>query len=152
MYGSHTLIKICSYLTQFLKENHQNSTWKSLHVSHKSNCHGVKRCSQICHKHIHIMGWKDRLLGKLQTSKQNSNLWATWSLFNCPQQLLWVSQKNHQNSTWKSLLGCWGHFLYILFHCNTTAHSLMCMIHMQIQRTAWNMAFDMKQIVGEITV
>ena len=26
MHESHALIKICSYLTQFLKENHQNST------------------------------------------------------------------------------------------------------------------------------
>ena len=44
----------CSYLTQFLKEDDQNSTWKSLHVSHNIVC------SQICHKHIHMMGWKDQ--------------------------------------------------------------------------------------------
>ena len=34
VHGSHTLIQIPSYLTQFLKENDQNSTWKSLHVNH----------------------------------------------------------------------------------------------------------------------
>ena len=32
MHGSHMLIQIPSYLTQFLKENDQNSIWKSLHV------------------------------------------------------------------------------------------------------------------------
>ena len=42
----------------------------------------------------------------------------------------------------KQLLGCSGHFLYILFHCNPTAQIVMCMIHMQIQRTAWNGAFS----------
>ena len=44
----------CSYVTQFFKEDHQNSTWKSLHMSHNIVC------SQICHKHIPIMGWKDK--------------------------------------------------------------------------------------------
>ena len=61
VHGSHTLMKICSYLTQFLKENHQNSTWKSLHVSHNIVC------SQICHKHIHIMGWKDQASKEIAT-------------------------------------------------------------------------------------
>ena len=61
VHGSHTLIKICSYLTQFLKENPQNSTWKSLHVSHNIVC------SQICHKHIHIMGWKDQASKEIAT-------------------------------------------------------------------------------------
>ena len=61
MHGSHTLIKICSYLTEFFKENHQNSTWKSLHVSHNIVC------SQICHKHIHIMGWKDQKRKEMAT-------------------------------------------------------------------------------------
>ena len=65
------LIKICSYLTQFLKENHQNSTWKSLHVSHNIVC------SQICHKHIHIMGWKD------QTSKEIATCGKFVSLSSC---------------------------------------------------------------------
>ena len=45
----------------------------------------------------------------------------------------------------KLLLGCSGHFLFILCHCNPTAHSPTCMIHVQTQRTAWNMAFHMKQ-------
>ena len=52
----------------------------------------------------------------------------------------------------KLLLGCSGHFLFYLCHSNPIAHSLTCMIHVQIQRTAWNVAFHMKQIVGEITV
>ena len=39
----------------------------------------------------------------------------------------------------KQLLGCSGHFLYILFHCNPTAQIVMYMIHMQIQRNAWNL-------------
>ena len=58
VYGSHTLLKIPSYLTQFFTENHQNSTRKSLHVSDNMVY------SQICHKYIHIMGGKD------QTSKE----------------------------------------------------------------------------------
>ena len=61
----------CSYLTQFLKEDHQNSTWKSLHVSHNIVC------SQICHKHIHIMGWKD------QASKEIVACWMFVSLSSC---------------------------------------------------------------------
>ena len=69
---------------------------------------------------------------KRPSKQRNSNLWEV-----CFSQ---------------QLLGCWGHFLYILFHCNSTADSLTCTIHMQAQRTAWNMAFDMKQIVGKITV
>ena len=128
MRGSHTLIKICSYLTQFLKENHQNSTWESLHVSHNIVY------SQICHKHNQIMGWKD------QTSKK---------IATCGKFLSAAVVR-------KQLLGCSSHFLYISFNCNPTAHSLTHMIHKQTQRTArrpaWNMAFHMKQIVGEITV
>ena len=62
MYGSHTLVQIPSYLTQFPTQNDQNSTGKSLHVSHNMVY------SQICHKYIHIMvgggGVKD------QTSKE----------------------------------------------------------------------------------
>ena len=53
--GSNTVIKIPSYLTQFLKKNDQNSTWKSLHMSHSIFY------SHICHKYFHIMGWKDTL-------------------------------------------------------------------------------------------
>ena len=41
----------------------------------------------------------------------------------------------------KLLLGCSGHFLFILCHCNPLAHSVMCTIHMQLQRTAWNVGF-----------
>ena len=58
MHGSHRLLKIPSYLTQFLTQNDQNSTRKSLHVSDNMVY------SQICHKYIHIMG------GKHQTSKE----------------------------------------------------------------------------------
>ena len=58
---SHTLIQISSYLTEFLKENDQNSTWKSLHVSHNI------LYSQICHKHIHIMAWKDQKRKEITT-------------------------------------------------------------------------------------
>ena len=47
------------------------STWKSLHVSHNIVC------SQICHKHIHIMGWKD------QTSKQIATYGKFVSLSSC---------------------------------------------------------------------
>ena len=39
---------------QFLKENQKNSTWKSLQVSHNIIY------SQISHKYIHIMAWKDQ--------------------------------------------------------------------------------------------
>ena len=42
-----------TFHTEFLKENDQNSTWKSLHVSHNIVY------NKICHKYIHIMGWKD---------------------------------------------------------------------------------------------
>ena len=41
----------------------------------------------------------------------------------------------------KLLLGCSGHFLFILCHCNRLAHSVMCTIHVQLQRTAWNVGF-----------
>ena len=58
VHESHMLLQIPSYLTQFLTQNHQNSTRKSLHVSDKMVY------SQICHKYIHIMGGKD------QTSKE----------------------------------------------------------------------------------
>ena len=30
----------------------------------------------------------------------------------------------------KLLLGCWGHFLYILYHYNPTAYSITCTVHM----------------------
>ena len=73
LHGRNTLVKNCSYLTQFLKENHQNSTWISLHVSHNIVC------SQIFHKQIHIRGWKD------QTSKEI----ATCGKFVSPQQSCW---------------------------------------------------------------
>ena len=46
----------------------------------------------------------------------------------------------------KLLLGCWGHFLYIFCHYNQTGHSVMCTIHMQLQRTAWNVAFYIKAV------
>ena len=70
MHGSHTLIKICSYLTVSQRES-SKSTWKSLHVSHNIVC------SQIGHKHIHIMGWKD------QTSKEIATCGKFASLSSC---------------------------------------------------------------------
>ena len=42
----------------------------------------------------------------------------------------------------KLLLGCWSHFLYIFCHYNQTGHSVMCTIYVQLQRTAWNVAFQ----------
>ena len=50
----------------------------------------------------------------------------------------------------KLLLGCWGHFLFILCHCNPRAHNLMCMIHMQTQQTVWSVGFHMKHTSGHI--
>ena len=49
MYVSHTLLKIPSHSTQYLTQNDQNSTRKSLHVSDNIVY------SEICHKYIHIM-------------------------------------------------------------------------------------------------
>ena len=68
-------VPLQSNSTQFLKENYQNSTWKSLYVSHNTSN------SQICHKYIHIMAWKN------QKRKQK----ATCGKFVSPQQLLWAS-------------------------------------------------------------
>ena len=70
VHGSHTLIKICSYLTVSQRKS-SKFTWKSLHVSHNIVC------SQICHKHIHIMGWKD------QTSKEIATCGKFVSLSSC---------------------------------------------------------------------
>ena len=64
----------CTWHTQFLKENHQNSTWKSLHVSHNTSY------SQICHKYIHIMGWKD------QKRKQRQPVGSLFLLNSCCEQ------------------------------------------------------------------
>ena len=61
MHMSHTLIQISSHLTQFHKENDQNFTWKTLHVSHNI------LYSQICHKHIPIMVWKDQKRKEIAT-------------------------------------------------------------------------------------
>ena len=52
--GPHINLDSFTFHRQFLKENYQNSTWKSLHVSHNIVY------NQICHKHIHIMAWKDQ--------------------------------------------------------------------------------------------
>ena len=103
----------------------QNSTWKSLHVSHNIVY------SLICHKQLHIMGWKD------QKSKEIASFGS-----------LFLSAAVVR----KQLLDWSGHFLFILCQCNPLAHSVTCMIHMQLQRTAWNVGFHMKQIVEEITV
>ena len=52
---------------------------------------------------------------KRPKKKRNSNLWEV-----CFSSAAVVS---------KLLLGCLGHFLYILCHCNSTAHSVMCTVH-----------------------
>ena len=73
--------------------------------------------------------------------------------FRCPKKhqlvgtlFLWATVVSNQLLAWSR------HFLCILCHCNPTLHNLTCTIHMQTQRTASNVAFHMKQIVGEITV
>ena len=53
---------------------------------------------------------------KRPKKKRNSNLWEV-----CFSLAAVVS---------KLLLRCCGHFLYILCHCNSTAHSVMCTVHM----------------------
>ena len=55
-------------------KNGQNSTWKSLHVSDNMVY------SEICHKYIHIMGWKD------QTSKEIATCEKLDSLSSCCEQ------------------------------------------------------------------
>ena len=100
MHGSHTLIKICSYLTTL-------STIKSVTNS--------------------FISWPEKT-----KKKRNSNVWEV-----CFSSADVVS---------KQLLGCSGHFLCILCHCNPPADRLMCMIYVQVQRTAWNVAFHMKKI------
>ena len=141
------LLQILWYLTQFLKENHQNSTWKSLHVNRAREPH-VNLDSFIFHsfskKIIKIplenpWTWVTTLstiksvtntfisLGEKTKKKRNNNLWEV-----CFSSAAVVS---------KLLLGCSGHFLFILCHWNPTVHSLTCMIHVQLQRTAWNVTF-----------
>ena len=62
---------------QFLTKNHQNSTWKSLHVSHN-----IIVYNEICHKYIYIMGWKDQISKEI----------ATCQNFGSPENLLWESR------------------------------------------------------------
>ena len=126
VYGSHTLLQIPSHFTQFLK--------KKLSKFHLK----IPACESQ-----HCLWWNLSQIhsndGVKRPNKQrNSNLWKTLFL-----SAAVVS---------KLLLGCSGHFLFILCHCNPTAHSVTCMIHVQLQKTAWNMTFHMKQIVEEITV
>ena len=59
------------FVTQFFKVNDQNSTWKSLHMSHNIFYY------KICQKYIHIMGWKD------QTSKEIATCGNSVSLSSC---------------------------------------------------------------------
>ena len=68
VHGSYTAIQIPSHFTQFLTQNDQISTWKSLHLSYNIVY------SQICHKYIHIMGWKDQISREI----------ATWQNFASP--------------------------------------------------------------------
>ena len=65
--------------------------------------------------------------GEKTKKKRNNNLWEV-----CFSSAAVVS---------KLLLGCSGHFLFILCHWNPTVHSLTCTIHVQLQRTAWNVTF-----------
>ena len=110
VHGRHMLIKICSYVTQFLTKNvikfHLKiPTLESQHclqsnLSQIHSYHGLKRPKK----------------------KRNNNLWEVYF-----SSVAVVS---------KQLLGCSGHFLFILCHCNPTAHSVMCTVYMQLQRTA----------------
>ena len=75
VHGSHLSLQSLSHSTQYLTQNDQNSTRKSLHV----NCNFVY--SQICHKSIHIMG------GGRPNKQRNSNL--SEPCFS--QNLLWAS-------------------------------------------------------------
>ena len=64
----HTNLNFFTFYTQFLKENDQNSTWKTLHVSQNIVY------SKIFYKHIHIMGSKNHtskeiVYGKMCTVK-----------------------------------------------------------------------------------
>ena len=68
VHGSYTFIQIPSHFTQFLTINHQNSTWKSLHVS-DNIVH-----SEISHKYIHIMGWKDQKSKEIATCEKLDSL------------------------------------------------------------------------------
>ena len=74
VYGSHTANQITTHFTQFLSENDQNSTSKSLHVSHNTIY------SQICHKYIHINGWKG------QTSKEIAGMLRAFPVHFVPLQ------------------------------------------------------------------
>ena len=71
------------------------------------------------------MGWKDQKRKEI----------ATCGKFVSPKHLLWASC-------------CWdaqGISCSFLCHCNPTAHNVMCMVNVQLQRTAWNVVFHMKQ-------
>ena len=61
VHGSHMSIQIPSVYTQFLIWNNQKSTWKSLHVNDNIVY------SQICHKYIHVMGWKEQRRKEIET-------------------------------------------------------------------------------------
>ena len=74
MHGSHMSIQIPSLYTQFLTWNNQKSTWKSLHVSDNIVY------SQICHKYIHVMGWKE------QRRKETATCGKFVSLSSCCEQ------------------------------------------------------------------
>ena len=121
VHGSHMAIQIPPHSTQYLTQNDQNSTRKSLHVSDNIVY------SKICHKCIHIMG------GKHQTSKEI----ATCQNFSSPR--ICCEQA-----------AC-SHFLFILWHYNPTAHTVTCTVHVQctghvqlhrLQKTAWKVTFE----------
>ena len=61
-------------ISQFLTKNDQNCTWKSLDMSHNIVF------GEICHKYIHMMGWKG------QTSKEIVSCGNSISLSSCCEQ------------------------------------------------------------------
>ena len=107
MHGSHTLIQIPSNFTQFL-------TKKLSKFYLKIPAHESQHCLQSNVSQIHSYHGLKR-----PNKQRKSNLWEVGF---SPAAV--VS---------KVLLGCSGHFLFILCLCNPTAHSLTCMIHMQTE-------------------
>ena len=143
MYGSTQLFNLTSvkkvyrtHLTDVRLEPHVNPDsftfhtvsqrkWSKFHL--KIPAHESQHCLQSNLSQIHSYHGVKR-----PHKQRNSNLWEV-----CFSSAAVVS---------KQLLGCSGHFLFILCHCNPPAHRLMCMIYVQVQRTAWNVAFHMKKI------
>ena len=108
MHRSHTLIQIPSNFTQFL-------TKKFIKILLENPCTWVTTLFTVKCVTNTFISWPE----KTKQAKTTSNLWEV-----CFSSAAVVS---------KVLLGCSGHFLFILCHCNPAAHSLTCMIHMQTE-------------------